>query len=247
MNVLITDTGSVFGHALAMEYLNTGAQVFGISKRPNDQLNKYVNYDHLKHDVEKIDDLDKKLRDFLSHVKIFDLVVLNADTIPVKQEIRNITVNQIIDAMNINVLVNKIIIDVLMDSTSEIYQVVAISTGALASSARGWNAYAISKSALNTLMRLYARDFPQTHFSAIDPGMTDDANTRESFIPGNNKKYKVSGRIKGVQNKGNIPDPVYAANYMIEAMGIVLQEESGAYRDVRDLFFSPQLKEQISS
>ncbi|TVR69516.1 MAG: hypothetical protein EA408_12490 [Marinilabiliales bacterium] len=51
MNVLITDTGSVFGHALALEYLNTGAHVYGISKMSNDQLNRYVNYNHLKHDV----------------------------------------------------------------------------------------------------------------------------------------------------------------------------------------------------
>ncbi|MFO7924519.1 MAG: SDR family NAD(P)-dependent oxidoreductase [Bacteroidales bacterium] len=241
MTILLTDTGSVFGHALAMEYLNTGSQVYGISKRHNDQLEKYVNYNHLKHDVQKIDNLDKKLKDFLGHVKIFDLVVLNADTFPVKQEIRNTTVNQIIDAMNINVLANKIIINALLDSTSEIYQVVAISTEVLVSSARGWNAYAISKSALNTLMRLYAREIPQTHFSAIDPGMTDDTTTGESFIPGNNKKYKVSGKIRGVQNKGNIPDPIYAANYMVEAMGIVLQEKSGSYKDVREMLFSTEL------
>ena len=40
-----------------------------------------------------------------------------------------------------------------------------------------------------------------------------------------------------------MPDPVYAANYMVEAMGIILQEESGTYRDVRDLLFSPELSD----
>ncbi len=241
MNVLITDTGSVFGHALALEYLNTGANVFGISKSPNDQLSKYVNYNHLKHDVEIIDQLDTKLSDFMGHGKTFDLSVLNADAVPVKQEIRKTTTDQIIDAININVLVNKVIIDVLLEKASVIYQVVAISSGALISSARGWNAYAISKSALNTLMRLYAREVPETHFSALDPGMTDRAGDKSEPGYSPKKEHPVSDKLKEVNKKGNIPDPVYAANYMVEAMGIILQEESGTYRDVRDLFFSREL------
>jgi len=241
MNVLITDTGSVFGHALALEYLNTGADVYGISKRSNDQLSKYVNYYHLLQDIEIIDGLDMRLSDFLGYGKTFDLAILNADAEPVKQEIRKTTTGQIINAININVLVNKIIIDVLLEKASAIYQVVAISSGALKSSARGWNAYAISKSALNTLMRLYAREVPGTHFSALDPGMTDraDDKSKQGLYP--EKEHPVAKNLKEVDKKGNIPDPVYAANYMVEAMGIILQEESGTYRDVRDLFFSREL------
>jgi len=243
MKVLITDTGSVFGHALAMEYLNTGAHVYGISPRSNDQLNKYVNYKHLNQDIKKFDELDIKLNAFLGHVNVFDLVILNADTMPEKLEIMKTPLEKIIEAMNVNVLANKVIIDVLLGCSSAIYQVVAISSGALISSARGWNAYAISKSALNTLMRLYAQEVPETHFSAIDPGMTDRAIDKSDYRKGNKKMHPVSRKLKGVHKKGNIPDPIYAANYMIEAMGIVLQEESGTYRDVRDLFFSPELSD----
>ncbi len=243
MKVLITDTGSVFGHALAMEYLNSGAHVYGISPRSNDQLNKYVNYNHLTHDIEKINQLNNKLNTFLDQVKVFDLVVLNADAVSVKQEIRKTTTDQITDAININVLANKIIIDVLLDNAYAIYQIVAISSGALISSARGWNAYAVSKSALNTLMRLYAREVPETHFSALDPGMTGRADDESEPGLSPKKEHPVSKNLKEVNKKGNIPDPVYAANYMVEAMGIILQEESGTYRDVRDLFFSPELSD----
>lgn len=243
MKVLITDTGSVFGYALALEYLNTGAHVYGISQQSNNQLNKYINYNHLTHDLNKFHQLGKKLNAFLGQIKIFDLIVLNADAITVKQEIRRTTAQQIIDAMNINVLANKIIIDALLESSSEIYQVVAISAGTLVSSARGWNAYAISKSALNTLMRLYAREVPATHFSALDPGMTERADEESEPGLSPKKEHPVSKNLKEVNKKGNIPDPVYAANYMVEAMGIILQEESGTYRDVRDLFFSPELSD----
>jgi benzil reductase ((S)-benzoin forming) len=246
MKVLITDTGSVFGHGLALEYLNTGAHVYGISKSHNTQLKKFLNYHHLKQDIEIVDELAKNLSIFLGRGKIFDLVVLNADTIPAKQEIKKTTVDQINDAMNVNVLANKVIIDLLLKKFSLIYQVVAISSGALASSARGWNAYAISKSALNTLMRLYAREVPETHFSAIDPGMTSGEDDESKSSPGNKKKHPVSEKLKEVQKKTNIPDPVYAANYMIEAMGTILQEESGVYKDVRDLFFSREVSGQSS-
>ena len=246
MKVLITDTGSVFGHALAMEYLNTGAHVYGISKSQNYQLKKFLNYHHLKQDIEIVDELAKNLSIFLGRGKIFDLVVLNADAIPVKQEIRKTTADQIINAINVNVLANKAIIDFLLDSFKVIYQVVAISSGALASNARGWNAYAISKSALNTLMRLYAREVPETHFSAIDPGITSWENAENKSSPGNKKRHPVSEKIEGVHKKTNIPDPVFAANYMVEAMGIILQEESGVYKDVRDLFFFSEVSGQTS-
>ncbi len=241
MNVLITDTGSVFGHALALEYLNTGATVYGISKRSNSQLSKYVNYYHLEQNIEMIDGLNTRLSDFLGHGKAFDLAILNADAAPVKKEIRKTTTGQIIDAININVLANKVIIDVLLEHTSVVYQIVAISSGALISRAREWNAYAISKSALNTLMRLYAGEVPGTHFSALDPGMTDWADNKNMRRLYPQKEHPVSKKLKEVDKKGNIPDPVYAANYMVEAMGTILQEESGTYRDVRDLFFSREL------
>ena len=244
MNVLITDTGSVFGHALALEYLNSGTHVYGISKNPNNQLKKFLNYYHLKQDIRIIDKLDTRIGDFLGHGKTFDLAVLNADAVPVKQEIIKTTTDQIFDAIKINVLVNKVIIDVLLENTSVIYQVVAISSGALISRARGWNAYAISKSALNTLMRLYAREFPETHFSAIDPGITTWENAENKSSPGNKKRHPVSEKIEGVHKKSNIPDPVFAANYMVEAMGTILQEESGVYKDVREMFFSDEVSGQ---
>ncbi len=246
MKVLITDTSSVFGHGLALEYLNTEAHVYGMSKNPNEQLKKFINYQHLIQDIENVNELAENISIFLGRGKIFDIVVLNADIMPVKQEIRNVTTDQIINAINVNVIANKVIIDVLLNNFSEIYQVVAISSSVLASSKRGWNAYAMSKSALNTLMRLYAREVSETHFSAIDPGMTSGENAENKSNPVNKDKHPVSEKLKGVHKKTNIPDPVYAANYMIEAMGTILQEESGIYKDVRDLFFSGEVSGEVS-
>lgn len=241
MTVLLTDTGSVFGHALALEYLNTGAHIFGISQRPNYQLNKFANYYHLTQDIKKFDELTEKFNNFLGHVKVFDLVILNADIQPEKNEIKKTPVAKITNALQVNVLANKVIIDSLLMNTSAIHQIVAISSDASVSRARRWNTYALSKTALNTLIKLYAREVPETHFSALDPGMTErEVYVSDSGLP-DNSKHPVSKRLKGVNNKGNIPDPIYAANYMVEAMGIALQEESGSYKDVREMFFSPEL------
>ena len=56
----------------------------------------------------------------------------------------------------------------------------------------------------------------------------------------------TGAHVYGISKKTNIPDPIYAANYMVEAMGIILQEESGVYKDVRDLFFSREVSGQTS-
>ena len=39
----------------------------------------------------------------------------------------------------------------------------------------GWNGYALSKAALNMMMKLYAAERPGTDFSALAPGLVDTA------------------------------------------------------------------------
>jgi len=239
MNVLITGTDSGFGRAVALEFLNTGASVYGIDSRFNNKLKNYEDYHHLLQDLTGLDELGDQLNDFLAGVKTLDLVILNSDMQPEINDLRETTIEKITTVMNNNVWANKVIIDTLIERVPNIYQVVAISSGAAINCARGWNAYAISKAALNTLMKLYAREIPETHFSALEPGITD-TDPRENISPLNgSNSYPVVRKLKGIHRDLNITYPEYAANYLVEAMGIVLQEESGSYKDVRDILFSP--------
>lgn len=225
MNILITDTGSGLGHSLALEFLRNGASVYGISSKFNGKLKRYKHYYHLTHDLKIHKGLSYKLKNFLSNTQTVDIAILNAGFLAGINDIRKTSLEEIIRLMNVNLLANKVIIDTLLESVSSVYQIVAISSRAAIDGSKGLNAFAISKAALNTLIKLYAQEIPETHFSALEPGI-NDADLHESYDKKSN--YKIS-------------DHKYAANCMVEAMGIILQEKSGVYSDVRDILLVPEL------
>jgi benzil reductase ((S)-benzoin forming) len=238
MNVLITNTSSGFGQALAMEFLKSGASVYGISRQYNYELNTFGDYHHLTQDLMKLDELKDKLNPFLGSVSTLDLVILNAGILPGMNDIRKTTIEKIMTVMSVNLLANKLIMDTLFEKIPAIYQVVAISSGTAVNGKRGWNAFALSKAALNTLMKLYAGEIPDTHFSAIEPGVIDADPAEDYLLMADDTSHEVRD-INGSYN--NKIEPEYAANYLVEAMGLVLQEESGVYREAKDLLLAPEL------
>lgn len=236
MNILITGTNSGIGHALTLEHLEHGATVYGISRNFNEKLQNYDEYHHLSHDLLELDELPDKLNRFVEGVKTLDLVILNAGILLNINDIKRTPVDEITTMMKVNVWANKVIIDTLLEQVPSIYQVVAISCGADISNARGFNAYSLSKIALNQMIKLYSREVPDTHFSALAPGLVDSRLQEHiSRIPDDNNNYEIVKRLRMMRKKGQLTNPYYAANCLIEAMGTVLQEESGGYRDVKEI------------
>ena len=240
MNVLLTNTSSGFGHALASEFLKSGATVYGIGRQPNYELCISGDYHHLTQDLMKLDEVKDRLNNFLENLSTLDLVILNAGILPEKNDIRKTTVDRITAVMNINVLANKLVMDTILEKVPAVYQVVAISSGTAVTGNRGWNAFALSKAALNTMMKLYASEIPDTHFSAIEPGIVD-ADPAGDYLLLTDDTYQEVRELNGSYLNNNKIDPEYAANYLVEAMGIVLQEESGVYREAKDILLAPEL------
>jgi benzil reductase ((S)-benzoin forming) len=235
MNILITGTNTGIGHALAIEFLDHGATVYGISRHFNDKLKNYDDYHHLSQDLMKLEELQENLTDFLSDVNTLDLVVLNAGILININDLRKTPLDEITTVMRVNVWANKVIIDTLLEKTPNLYQVVAISCGSVINNARGLNAYSLSKLALNKMIKLYAREITKTHFSAIAPGYIDSSLQKHIAQLPNLNNYPVIKKLRIMREKGQLTEPRYAANYLVEAMGTILQEESGAYREVKDI------------
>jgi benzil reductase ((S)-benzoin forming) len=235
MNILITGTNKGIGHALATEFLDHGATVYGISRQFNDKLKVYDDYHHLSQDLMKLEELPSKLESFLSGVTTFDLVVLNAGVLININDLRRTPLDEITTVMRVNVWANKVIIDTLLEKIPNLYQVVAISCGSVINNARGLNAYSLSKLALNKMIKLYAREIPKTHFSAIAPGYIDSSLQKHISQLPNANNYPVIKKLRIMRENGQLTEPRYAANYLVEAMGTILQEESGAYREVKDI------------
>jgi benzil reductase ((S)-benzoin forming) len=237
MNVFITGTSCGIGNALSIEFLEHGATVYGISRKLNDNLKGYEGYYHLSHDLLKLKELPCKIKRFLTGVKTLDLVILNAGILSNINDIKKTPVDDIMVMMQVNVWANKVIIDTLLEKGSRVYQVVAISCGSAFNNERDLNGYSLSKMALNKMIQFYSREVPQTHFSALDPGLIDSNLQKHIYELHDENNYSLIKKLKIMRKNGQLTNPNYAANYLVEAMGTVLQEESGSYRDIKDILF----------
>lgn len=141
MNILITGTGKGLGEALTAHYLELGNTVYGISRKRNDMLDKYPAFHFLSQDLSLFDQMKETIPGFISQVTGMDIVILNAGIISGIKDMKDCSLEEIQDVMDINVWSNKIIIDLLFSSVKSVKQVVAVSSGAAVYGNRGWNGY----------------------------------------------------------------------------------------------------------
>lgn len=235
MNVFITGTNSGIGNALARAYLEKGATVYGLSRKFNGRMDKYADYHHLSHDLRDVVHLKERLKSFLEGVDTLDQVILNAGALPPINDMQDTGMEEILNVMMVNVWSNKVLLDTLIRCVGRIHQVVAISSGAAVSGSRGWNVYAISKAALNMMIKLYAKERPETHFTALAPGVVDTRMQDYIYNLEDDGRFEIVSRLKRMRDRREMSDPGQNALELIEAMGTVLQHESGQFIDVRDL------------
>lgn len=235
MNVLITGTSSGLGLALAKRYLENGHTVFGISRKKNETLNGFSNFHFLAQDISRFRELKTNLISFFNGTKVLDLVILNAGILSGIKDLKDTGLDEIEKVMQVNVWANKVLIDNFFEIMVEIKQVVAVSSGAAVSGARGWNAYSLSKATLNMLINLYAKEFTETHFCALAPGLVDTAMQEYIFSLEDEDKYPVVQRLKEAKKSGRMPTPAEAAQKFAEAAVTAKKYESGVFLDVRKL------------
>jgi benzil reductase ((S)-benzoin forming) len=137
--------------------------------------------------------------------------------------------------MDVNVWANKILIETLFREVKKIQQVVAVSSGAAVSGARGWNAYSLSKATLNMLINLYAKEYTDTHFCALAPGLVDTGMQDYIYSLEDHDKYPVVQYLKEAKGTGKMPKPDKAARVFAKAVESAKNHESGTFLDVRKL------------
>ena len=234
MNIIITGTGKGLGGALAAWYLERGHTVYGISRSRNEELEKYRGFLFLLQDLSKFDEMEKSIPGFIQKAAPLDLVVLNAGVIAEIKDLKHTSLDEIRKVMDINVWANKILIDLISEAAGPIKQIAAISSGASVSGNRGWNAYSISKAALNMMIKLYAREQDQTHFCSIAPGLIDSAMQDYIYSLPDNPDFPSVMNLKQAKSAGSMPSPGEAAGIVARALGKALKEESGSFLDVRE-------------
>lgn len=231
MRLFITGNSSGLGRGFSAAALDRGWEVYGCSRRGCD----LEGVQDVRCDLGDFATVPAALEQLLAGVERLDLVILNAGILGEIKPMHDTSLEELGRSMDINVWANKIILDWLLDSGMAVDQIVGISSGAAVLGNKGWNGYAISKAALNMLLRLYSHEFPDTHLSAIAPGLIDTAMMDYLCVEPDPGEYPALGRIRAARGTDTMPGPRAAAERVLEVVDRLKTFDSGSFVDIRQL------------
>lgn len=233
--VFITGISNGLGHGFARSYLEDGDTVYGISRSRPQALPQSERLHFRSVDLAKLDGIGGEIRALLDGVERIDLAILNAGELGEIQDLRDRSLAKLMHTTDVNLWANKPIIDVLCENGRSVKQIVGISSGAAINGNRGWNAYSISKAALNMMIKLYARELPETHFTALAPGLIDTAMQEYAYTVPDAEKFPDIQRLRDARYTDAMPEPYEAAQRIRATFPKLLGLESGSFADVRKL------------
>jgi NAD(P)-dependent dehydrogenase (short-subunit alcohol dehydrogenase family) len=228
-NILITGVSSGLGEALTKAYLENGHTVYAIGKTIPHALDTYPHFFFFPYDLSETFLIQSTLKEFLQN-RSFDIVILNAGVLGDIQTLDQTDLSVLKDVMEVNVWANKELIDTLYKH-AHVKQIVGISSGAAVNGSKGWGAYSISKAAFNMLLKVYAEELPEIHFTALAPAVINTPMVRHIIENVDDKLYPSAKRLK----EGEIREPQNAARLLIDTFPKLLAYESGSFLDVRTM------------
>lgn len=230
----LTGVSAGLGKALAETALNRGWTVYGCSRRtPEALVERGLTFTSV--DLADPAGAASKIKSLLQNVDSLDLVVLNAAKLGQIRDLADTPLDDLRETMEINVWSNKELLDALFAGQRRIDQVVAISSGASVNGNRGWNGYSVSKAALNMLIKLYAGEQPDTHFTSLAPGLIDTAMQDYLTALPADEKFAPLEILRKAKGTPDMPGPERAAEMLWEQFPKLKSVPSGDYADIRKL------------
>jgi alcohol dehydrogenase/benzil reductase ((S)-benzoin forming) len=226
-NVLITGCSSGLGLALSKYYLEQGYKVFGIS-RIKPEIND-IDFTFKSCNLSRVDEIKKTLTTFITEVKSFEVVYLNAGMLGEIKTSLEISIDELKEVYELNVYANKELLYIL--ATIEVKTIIAISSGAAVNGSKGWAGYSLSKAGLNMLLNLYSKEMTNTKLLAVAPGVIKTPMTDVIRYEIDDNKFPSAKKLK----EGTIQTPEEAAVTMADFVQISSKFQSGSFVDVRDI------------
>jgi len=233
--VFITGVSSGIGLGLAKAYLTDGWEVFGASRREPSELTTQEGFHFKSMDLTDFAAIPPALRELLSPRTGLDLVILNAGILGKIADLRETTLPEMFPVIDVNLWANKVVLDTIFQLRPRPQQVVSISSGAAVSANRGWNAYSISKAALNMLIGLYAAECPETHFCSLAPGIVDTPMQDEISAAPADERFASLELLREAKGTELMPPPDQAAVDLMACFELVTKHPSGSFLDLRTL------------
>ena len=233
----ITGVSSGIGRGLTEAYLKSGARVYGISRRAPEGLSGGLSgaFQFKSVDLAKLEEIPGAVRELLDGAGQIDVAILNAGILGPIADLSETPVAEMQHVMQVNLWANKVLLDAIFEIGIPVAQVVGITSGAATTPNRGWNAYAISKAALNMLIGLYAAERPETHFCALAPGIVDTAMQDKISQMPEDPRFDSLDRLRSAKGTPLMPKPEEAAGRLIDGIGKATKYPSGSFLDIRSL------------
>ena len=228
-NILITGIGSGLGEALAKAYLENGDAVYAIGRTFPKAFDHYPHFFFFPYDLSQTFMIASDIAPFIKN-HTFDSVILNAGILGEIATLSDIQLSSIKEVMEINVWANKELID-LLSKQAKINQIVGISSGAAVNGSKGWGPYSLSKSALNMLFKVYAKELPDIHFTALAPGIIKTPMTDIIIGEVDDQEFPSAKKLK----ESHIQTPQEAATNLLYVIPKLFEYESGSFVDVREM------------
>ena len=242
INVLITGVSSGIGHALAKHYLESGACVYGLSRRHPPDLIAHPRFRFCPVDLAVPLTAQAALQRFLLDTQgltVLDYAFLNAGRFSQRiARVSDVRLADIQQLMDINVWANKTVLDVLLHGGVSIRNCIFSASIAGVRARAGNSGYALSKATLNMLAKLYALEHPDVFFAAIGLCSVDTALSQDVL------SLPIDGNFPAIANlrQRNLePDylasPQQRAYQLDQLLQGPLQKllESGDFVEIRSL------------
>jgi benzil reductase ((S)-benzoin forming) len=233
--VLITGVSSGIGHALAKRYLATGWEVFGISRRKPDDLLESDRFHFREFDLSKLNEIEPALRDFFHEVRGLELAILNAGVLGPIGNLVDTPIEEMKAVLDVNLWANKALIDSFVRMNLGVKRIVTMSSGVAAHGGPGWNAYAISKAALNMLTAEYAGELPKIHFCAFAPGIIDTQMQDQIAKLPDTDEFASFTDLREAKGTPSMPAPDAVAERLMRAIENAVKYPSGEFLSVDEL------------
>lgn len=232
LNVLITGHTRGLGAALAGHYLAAGERVFGLARGHLDGQPAMLTQQSV--DIADPVALSAALATLLPASVRLDIVFLNAGVLGPVARLRDTPLETLREVMDINLWANKLIMDHLAAQDTSPAQVIMLSSGAARRGHYGWGAYALSKAALNMLAQLYAHELPDSHITALAPGLVD-TDMQAELRAVDAQAFPSVRRLHEAAGSSAMPPPATAAARIIDCLEALRGRPSGQFVDMREL------------
>lgn len=246
-SVLITGNSSGIGRGLTQLMLERGYSVYGLSRRGCDLAADNGRLFDSHCDLADFAAIAPALDSLLADTEKLELVVLNAGMLGPIKLMADTSLAELRQIMDLNVWSNKVILDWLVHSGKPVRQLLLMSSGAAVLGNRGWGGYALSKAALNMLGRLYSHELPDTHISAIAPGLIETPMTDYLCEEAENSEFPALQRIRAAKGTPVMQTPETVSARILDALEPLREFPSGSFVDLRQIFAPEEYAELMAN